>query len=104
AGHQHIELKSGFKPGDAVGRNQAFAQTAAPATTPNCEHSDLLHVHFAFLRGTGTTGSYETMIGVALCGRLVTISAPTQMAKNGGTIVGLAPAPGAPFPVPACPA
>src|SRR5207245_2080912 len=60
--------------GDSVTANTKIGYPTTnvqPNKTCGNEHSSAEHVHFAFLNGSGTKGSYVPMLGRVLCGHSV---------------------------------
>jgi hypothetical protein len=102
---EYLHLSVEVTTGQAVTRDTVLGHTTTNVATgePCREKSEgangqpVEHVHFAFLTGSGTTGSYISMVGRTFCGRY------TVSASAGGAIGGLASAPGQAFPVPDCP-
>ena len=93
--YMHLEL--------TVSNGQAVTPTASLGTvmspydrskvSPCYDDSTAPHVHFAFLKGSGTSGQYQSMQGMTLCGHVVDAN---------GDLVGLASAGGPAFVVPDC--
>lgn len=71
----YLHVDATVKPGDAVGSGSVLGHTAASITAgkPCFEQSEgvtgapIPHVHIAFLRGSGHTGTYLSMAGRWLC-------------------------------------
>ncbi len=104
----HVKVDPSLQIGQSVTRDTVLGTTTTEiATGQPCNEqyegaAPVDHVHFAFLQGSGATGTYESMVGRMLCGHMVNTSPATADAPKGGAIDGLADAPGATFTVPEC--
>jgi murein DD-endopeptidase MepM/ murein hydrolase activator NlpD len=67
----YLHLDVSVSVGDSVDRNSVLGRVkdSYPGTANCGDHSTASHVHFAFLSGSGKSGSYVNIAGRTLCGR-----------------------------------
>jgi len=87
-----------------TGSSVTAGQTlGTPTTNYVCGESgtsNFVHTHFAFLYGSGTTGTYQDMTSTVLCGH--TVLSNSSAPNHGGTIDNLQSLTSA-FTIPSCP-
>lgn len=95
---EYVHIVPAVAAGQSVTRAIGLGTVAPPLGTgvigPCGLQSDAPHVHFAFLTGSGTSGTYVSLAGRVLCSHAVTAA---------GGIDGLSTGPGDAFTVPTCP-
>jgi len=92
---EYLHIQVTVNPGDPVDRNTTLGYLLGEYTgLANCrDHSTGSHLHFAFISGSGHSGTYVGIEGKVLCGHTV---------NHAGDIVGLGTVGGGPFVVPNC--
>jgi murein DD-endopeptidase MepM/ murein hydrolase activator NlpD len=93
---EYVHLQLTVTTGQTVGRNSTLGYILGAYDHRNTTCGDFSsgpHLHFAFINGSGTSGTYASIAGRVLCGRTV---------DGSGNIAGLGSVGGAWFSVPDC--
>lgn len=93
---EYVHLQVAVTTGQSVGRGTALGYVlgAYDHSNTNCgDHSTGPHLHFAFISGSDTSGTYVGIAGRVLCGRSI---------DGAGNLAGLGTVGGAAFLVPNC--
>jgi hypothetical protein len=93
---EYVHLQVAVSPGDYVDRNSTLGYVLGEynhSATTCGDHSTGPHLHFAFISGSGHSGTYVPIEGKVLCGHTI---------NHAGDIVGLGTVGGGAFVVPNC--
>ncbi|MGA3058098.1 MAG: peptidoglycan DD-metalloendopeptidase family protein, partial [Candidatus Limnocylindrales bacterium] len=93
---EYVHLQLAVTTGQTVGRNSTLGYILGAYDRRNTACGDFSsgpHLHFAFINGSGTSGTYASMAGRALCGHTV---------DGAGNMAGLGSVGGGWFSVPDC--